>query len=80
MPSTLRPTRLPPAVDEAKAMTSVSGHHEAAILEVSDCEHAYEARVSEQWLRLVDSVGLSMTLVARGEASSSYCSDSWHQR
>ena len=43
MPSTLQHA----AVDEAKAMPSVFGHHKVVILEVSDCERTYEGRVSD---------------------------------
>ena len=55
VPSMLPQTRLPPAADVAKAMPSVSGHREAARLEVSDCD-AYEGRASEQWPQLAGCV------------------------
>jgi hypothetical protein len=57
-PSMSRPSRLPSAVDVAKAKRSVSGHHEGGKPEASDCEHASAERAIGRLLRLANFVEL----------------------
>ena len=80
LPSMSRPSRLPSAVDVAKAKRSVSVHYEGGIPAVSDYEHACAEKAIERLLRLANFVELlSKALPVRVEVSGSRWSDSFRR-